>query len=78
MAETLSEQLSVALESARLFDQSQRKAEREAVISDIAAKIGASMRMDTILRTTVQELGQALGSPEVTFELTDPETTENK
>ena len=72
LAETLSEQLSVALESARLYDQSQRKAEREAVISDIAAKVGASMRMDTILRTTVQELGQALGSPEVTFELTDP------
>ena len=78
LAETLSEQLSVALESARLFDQAQRKAEREAVISDIAAKVGASMRMDTILRTTVQELGQALDSPEVTFELTDPETAKNK
>lgn len=72
LAETLAEQLSVALESARLFDQTQRKAQREAIISDISAKIGASIRVDTILRTTVQELGQALGNPEVTFELIDP------
>ena len=78
ITQAISNQLSVALESARLFDQTQRKAQREAIISDISAKIGASMRLDTILKTTAKELGQALGSPEVTFELTDPETAENK
>ena len=73
LAETLSEQLSVALESARLFDQAQRKAEREAIISEISAKVGASMRMDTILKTTVKELGKTLGNSEIIFHLTDPE-----
>jgi len=72
LAETLAEQLSVALESARLFEETQRKAQREAIISDISAKIGASMHLDAILKTTVKELGEALDSPEVTFELVDP------
>ncbi len=69
--EAISEQLSVTLESARLFDQTQRKAQREAVTSKITAKIGASIRMDAILQTTVKELGKALASPKVSFELLD-------
>ena len=78
ITQAISEQLSVALESARLFDETQRKAEREAIISDITAKIGSSIQMESILRTTVQELGLALDSPEVTFELTDPKAKKNK
>lgn len=74
MTETISEQLSVALESARLFDQAQRKANREAIISDISTRIGASIRMDTIIQTAVKELGEALGSSEVSFRLTTSET----
>jgi len=73
LAETLAEQLSVALESARLFEETQRKAQREAIISDISAKIGASFRMDKIIQTTVKELGEALNDTEVTFRLTDPQ-----
>ncbi len=66
---TLAEQLGISLESARLFDQSQRKAQREATLSDISEKIGASMRMENIIQTTVRELGEALNSPEVVFRL---------
>ena len=70
---TLSDQLSVALESARLFEDTQSRAQREAVISDISAKVGASIRMDTILKTTVQELGMALSGADISFEITGPE-----
>jgi GAF domain-containing protein len=73
LAETLAEQLSVALESARLFEETQRKAQREAIISDISAKIGSSFRMDKIIQTTVKELGEALNETEVTFRLTNPQ-----
>ncbi len=76
LVETISEQLSVALESARLFEETQRKAQREAIISDISAKVGASIRVDSILRTTVQELGKALDGAEVAFEITGPEKGE--
>ncbi len=69
----ISEHLSVALDSARHFDETQRKAQREAILSDISAKIGNSSQIDAILQTTVKELGQALGSPKVSFELLSPE-----
>lgn len=65
LANTLSEQLGTALEGARLYSDISQRAEREFIISDIASKIGASIQLDTILRTTVQELGRALGDSEV-------------
>jgi GAF domain-containing protein len=68
-AGVLSEQLGTALESARLYSESSERAEREAAISDISAKIGASIQIDTILRTTVQELGQALSETEIVLQL---------
>ena len=73
ITQAISEQLSVALDSARYFDDTQRKAQREAILSDISAKIGSSTQMDAILQTTVKELGQALGSPKVSFELLSSE-----
>lgn len=73
LMETISEQMSVALESARLFEETQQKAQREAIISDISAKVGASMRVDTILKTTVQELGKALEGTDIAFEITGPD-----
>ena len=76
LAETLAEQLSVALESARLFEETQRKAQREAIISDISTKIGASIQMDSIIQTTVKELGDALNVPEIAFRLTGPQKSD--
>lgn len=73
ITQAISEDLSVVLEGARLFDESQRKAQQEAILSDISTKIGSSIRMDTILQTTVKELGQALGSPNISFELFSPQ-----
>ena len=76
LVSTISEQLSVALESARLFEDTQLRAQREAIISDISSKVGASIRMDTILKTTVQELGKALSGADISFEITGPEDGE--
>ena len=72
ITQAISEQISVALESARLFSETQHKAQREAIISEITAKIGESIQLDSILKTTAQELGNALDSPEVIFEIIDP------
>ncbi len=73
LVSTISEQLSVALDSARLFENAQLRAQREAIISDISSKVGASIRMDTILKTTVQELGKVLSGADISFEIADPE-----
>jgi GAF domain-containing protein len=69
LAVTLSDQLSGALESARLYRESQTRAARESLVSDISARISATSQTDSILRETVSELGQALGNASVTFQL---------
>jgi GAF domain-containing protein len=69
LAAALSDQLGGALESARLYKQSQQLAARESRISDISARISAVSQTDAILRETVQELGQTIGNASVTFKL---------
>jgi GAF domain-containing protein len=72
IAEATAERAALALEGARLLEEAKRRATREAFLSDMAAKLGASFRLDSILRDTVQELGQTLENSTVTFQLIDP------
>ncbi|MBL7064914.1 MAG: GAF domain-containing protein [Anaerolineae bacterium] len=58
--ETLSDQASVALEHARLLEETQQRAEYERHVSEITARVHASTDVDTILQTAIRELGQAL------------------
>lgn len=71
LAVALSDQLSGALEGARLYKESQQRAARESLVSDISARISAASHTDAILRETVQELGQTIGNVSVTFQLLD-------
>jgi GAF domain-containing protein len=71
LAIALSEQISGALESARLYRDSQQRAARESLVSDISARISAYSNMETIMRETVQELGQTIGNASVTFQLSE-------
>ncbi|MFN8433780.1 MAG: GAF domain-containing protein [Anaerolineales bacterium] len=77
LAIALSDQLSGALESARLYRESQQRAYRESLVSDISARINASATRDLIIRETVQELGQSLVNASVTFQLLDQSLNEN-
>ncbi len=60
--ERVSDQLGLALESARLYQETQSRAARERLAAEISAKVRASMDVDTILQTAVRELGAALGA----------------
>jgi GAF domain-containing protein len=71
--EATAERVAIALESNRLLEEAQRRAVRESFLSDIAAKLGASFKLDSILRDTVQELGQTLKESVVSFQLVDPQ-----
>jgi two-component system sensor histidine kinase/response regulator len=71
MADTLSVQLSAALESARLYTEIRQRADREYLISEITSKLGSSIRLDSILRTAVEELGNALGDSEIVLQVGD-------
>ena len=66
------ERVAIALEGARLLDDAQKRASRETFLSEMATKLGASFQLDSILRDTVEELGQTLKGSKVTFQLVDP------
>jgi GAF domain-containing protein len=60
LVETLSDRLSAALESARLYQETRRRAERERLTGEITSKLRASNDPQMILKTAVRELRQAL------------------
>ncbi|HEX2697510.1 MAG TPA: GAF domain-containing protein, partial [Anaerolineales bacterium] len=64
-AEAIADQLSGALESARLFDNAQRRAAKEQALSVITSKISASINMRNVLQTAVEELGRAIPGSDV-------------
>jgi GAF domain-containing protein len=65
LAEAISERLSLALENARLIQESQRQLVKEQTISDVTGKIGTSINLKNVLQTAVEELGRAMPGSEV-------------
>lgn len=61
----LVDQLSVALESARLYRDTQQRAMRDRLVTDITTKMRASTDPDTIMQTAVSELQRALHTRQV-------------
>jgi GAF domain-containing protein len=60
LVEAIVDQMALAIENARLLEQTRQRAERERLTADIATRVRASTDVDTILRTAVRELGRAL------------------
>lgn len=68
LAKAISDRLALALENARLLQDSQRRAAKEQKIGEMTAKIGASINMRNVLQTAVEELGRALPGSEVVIQ----------
>ena len=71
MLYTIVDRLSQAMESARLFEAVQARAERERVSSEITRHIRSSTNIDTIMQTAVQELSEALRISKGVIQLCD-------
>ena len=69
--ETLTDQLGVALESARLYQDTQLRAAREQWTSEIAARIRETLDVDTVLQTAAHAMRQVLGLYDVAIRLGD-------
>jgi len=78
IAQAIAEQASQALESARLYQETQRRAIREQLVSEIAGQLRASLDPDTVLQTTVRELARVTGVRMATIEITGPEPEAGK
>jgi GAF domain-containing protein len=68
LVQAISDRLALALENARLLQESQRRAAKEAKIGEVSTKIGASINMRNVLQTAVEELGRALPGAEVVIQ----------
>ena len=71
LAQAISDRLALALDNARLLQESQRSAAKEAKIGEVSAKISASINMRSVLETAVEELGRALPGSDVVIQFND-------
>lgn len=65
------DRLASALESARLYEEARNRADREQAISQITSAISLSNDYESILRTTIREIGHALPDTEVGIQIID-------
>jgi GAF domain-containing protein len=70
--------LALALENARLLEETQRRAARERLAREITDKMRHAPTMDALIQTTVREMAAALGAPNAFLQLsTPPELADN-
>jgi GAF domain-containing protein len=69
LIEAVSEQMSLALENARLFEETGRRAGRERIIADVTRQIWASGELEQVMRTAVEQLGKTLDASKVVIRL---------
>ena len=78
LMEALAQQLGGALESARLYRQTQRRAAREQLTIEISDRIRSSLNIDTILQTAVREIGEAMDVHDLSIEFQRERTVEDR
>lgn len=80
LIEAVATQAALALENARLLEESQQMALHERLTAEITRKVWASQNIETILQTAVRELGRALRAEEASIHLeleaSEPESSE--
>jgi len=67
--QAIATQAALALENARLIEESQGAAIREKFVTEINNKVWASTTIEGVLQTAVRELGQILDATEATIEI---------
>jgi len=70
----LGEEMELALENARLYQETRRRAMQEQLVGEVTSQMRASLDLDEVLATAVQELGRRLALEEVVLQLVEEET----
>jgi len=70
MMEAITEQMGVALERARLYQDSRRLAMRERLVSEATSRMRQTLDVESVLKTAADEIYRALELEEVTVRLT--------
>jgi GAF domain-containing protein len=69
LVEAVATQAALAMENARLLEESRQMALRERLAAEITGKVWSSPNTDFILQTAIKELGRALRADEASIEL---------
>ena len=69
LVEALVEQLGVALESARLYQESQLREVSQRLISEVTTNIRQTLDVDSVLRTAAREIGDVLQLHDISIRL---------
>jgi GAF domain-containing protein/HAMP domain-containing protein len=69
LLQTLVDQLGVALDGARLHQDTQRRALREQMVAEITARMRETLDVDTVLQAAIHEMGMALDLAKVEVRL---------
>ncbi len=67
--ETLAGQAAVALESMRLLEETQRRAERERLIAEVTRSFRETLDVETVLQTAAREIGERLNLSELIVQI---------
>jgi len=71
--EAISNQAALALESARLLDEANKRVEQERALRDLTTEFSRALDFETLLRTIVEELGQIPLVKETSIHITPPD-----
>jgi GAF domain-containing protein/membrane protein implicated in regulation of membrane protease activity len=69
LVDAVAKQAAIALENARLVSESRQSAVRERMLAEINSKVWSAATIDSILQTTIKELGRRLDASQATIEL---------
>jgi ribose transport system substrate-binding protein len=69
LIESVSEQMSLAIENARLFNDTRQQAIREKIIADITQEIWASNQLEQVMQNTIEQLGTTLNASKAVIRL---------
>ncbi len=73
--EAISTQAALALESARLLDEANKRVEQERALRNLTTEFAKSLDFDTLLQTVVQELGELPMVKEASIHVAKPDQT---
>ncbi|MEK6221581.1 MAG: GAF domain-containing protein, partial [Chloroflexota bacterium] len=71
----VSNQAAIALESARLLEETQLRVERERKLNDLTAKFSGTVNFEELMKTVVQELGQLPNVVQAEIHVSPPDAT---
>jgi GAF domain-containing protein/HAMP domain-containing protein len=72
--EEIADRLALALENARLLEETQRRAARDRLVTEVSSRIRETLDLEAVLRTAASEMRQALNLDDVVIRLADSGT----